>query len=107
MAIQGYFVNRRVTNDNPRTDSSSLRKNSGCSCFWVAQRFTAAITNLFSAPALAAAVTLRREKDFFPSLLEIHGHNVVKIADQPEDLAGVIRIVRVVLQSIDRAIVDV
>jgi hypothetical protein len=36
--------------------------------FWVAQRFTAAITNLFSAPALAAEVTLRRGKHFFRNL---------------------------------------
>jgi hypothetical protein len=36
----------------------------------VAQRFTAAITGLFSAPALAAAVTRRREKHFFRSLLD-------------------------------------
>jgi len=36
----------------------------------VAQRFTAAITGLFSAPALAAEVTVRRRKHFFRSLLK-------------------------------------
>jgi hypothetical protein len=39
-----------------------------CTCFWVAQRFTAAIKGLFSAPALAAEVTLRRGKYFFRRL---------------------------------------
>jgi hypothetical protein len=52
-----------------RSSFSSLQKNSVCSCFWVTQRFTAAITNLFSAPALAAEVTLRRGKHFFRNLL--------------------------------------
>src|SRR5271163_3878136 len=47
---------------------NSLRKKSDLRLFWVAQRFTAAITGLFSASALAAAVTLRREKHFFRSL---------------------------------------
>jgi hypothetical protein len=55
----------------PRIRVSLLQlaeKSRVCACFWVAQRFTAAITGLFSAPALAAAVTLRREKHFFRSL---------------------------------------
>ncbi len=34
-------------------------KTRSCICFWVAQRFTAAISGLFLAPALAAEVTLR------------------------------------------------
>jgi hypothetical protein len=34
----------------------------------VAQRFTAAISGLFSAPALAAAVRLHAEKHFFRNL---------------------------------------
>src|SRR6266496_282856 len=37
--------------------------------FWVAQRFTAAITGLFLAPALAAGVRLHAEKHFFRKLL--------------------------------------
>jgi mannose-6-phosphate isomerase class I len=49
-------------------------KSRVCACFWVAQRFTAAITGLFSAPALAAAVTLRREKHFFRSLFSDTEH---------------------------------
>jgi|SRR5271156_1649512 hypothetical protein len=58
-----------------RSSFSSLQKNSVCSCFWVTQRFTAAITNLFSAPALAAEVTLRRGKHFFRNLLGVGRRN--------------------------------
>jgi hypothetical protein len=48
----------------------SLRKKGWvCTRFWVAQRFTAAITGPFSAPALAAEVTLLREEDFFRKLV--------------------------------------
>src|ERR1700677_5180425 len=54
---------------DPSASLSSLRKNSVCACFWVAQRFTPSITDLFSASALAAAVTPRREKHFFRNLL--------------------------------------
>jgi len=36
--------------------------------FWVAQRFTAAISDLFSERALAAAGSLRGEKYFFCQL---------------------------------------
>jgi hypothetical protein len=39
-----------------------------CTCFWVAQRFTAAITGSFSAPTLAAEVTVRRRKHFSRNL---------------------------------------
>ncbi len=40
----------------------------GCTCFWVAQRFSAAISGLFSLTALAAEVTLRRGEHFFRGL---------------------------------------
>jgi hypothetical protein len=39
-----------------------------CTCLWVAQRFTAAITGVFSAPALAAEVRLRDRRYFFRKL---------------------------------------
>jgi hypothetical protein len=40
-----------------------------CSCFWVAQRFTAAITAMFSMPALAAEGRSIPSIDLFRSLL--------------------------------------
>lgn len=42
-----------------------------------------------------------------PRPLEIHGHDVVEIADEAEDLTGIILVVRVVLQGIDCAVVNV
>ena len=42
----------------PATESNIFRKSRFCSCFWVAQRFSAAITGLFSMPALQFAEKL-------------------------------------------------
>jgi hypothetical protein len=43
----------------------SAEKLDFCSCFWVAQRFTAAITGLFSVTALAAEGDCGARQEFF------------------------------------------
>ena len=51
-------------------DSLSRLRNKCCTWVWAAQRFAAAITGLFSEPALAAEVRLRRGKYFFRRLID-------------------------------------
>jgi len=60
----------------------------GLRCFWVAQRFTAAMTDLFSAPALAAEVTLRRGKHFFRDLLDRGSYSMLFSARAHTGRAG-------------------
>jgi hypothetical protein len=49
--------------------------HSGSLCFWVAQRFTAAITGLFSVSALAAEGNCGAHKEFFSKLLRRGGED--------------------------------
>jgi len=55
----------RLTWGQPQTGCGKTRF---CTCFWVAQRFTAAISVLLSMPALAAEATLPAEEHFFRNL---------------------------------------